>query len=172
MNFISPEPVTAGAQDISRLARELFFHDPGKARERIFQLEILLRENIKEGALVENTHDMPLVHHFIPGAYGRELHIPAGTILVGKIHRAPCFNFVNAGTITVLTEDGIKTITAPAFFRSDAGVKRVGVAHTDTVWITMHPTNETDLERLEAEITAPDFESIGQIDGTVIKETA
>lgn len=156
-------------QDYEQAAQELFCHDPGKARERILELEKMLRDKIDAGDLADATH-LPLVHNFIPGAYGRELHIPAGALIVGKIHRAPCFNFVNAGTITVLTEAGIKTITAPAFFRSEAGVKRVGLAHTDTIWITVHPTKETDLEKIEAEVIAPDFEAIGYIDANAVKE--
>lgn len=173
MNVMAPVPaVEETADSIAQRAQELFCHDPGKARERIFELQEMLHDKIKEGVLVENTNDLPIVHNFIPGAYAREMHIPAGTIVVGKIHRFPCFNFVNAGTVTVLSEAGIKTISAPAFFRSESGVKRVAMAHTDAVWITVHPTKETDLDRLEAEIIAPDFESIGQIDGTVVKEIA
>lgn len=142
----------------------LFSHELGTARDRILQAEEMMRAKIAEGGLVENTNEMPLIHNFIPGAYARELHIPAGTMVVGKIHRKPCFNVVMTGVITVLTEDGVKTITAPAFFRSEGGVKRVVYAHTDTVWINVHPTVETDLEKLEAELIAPDFESIGRID--------
>lgn len=117
-----------------------------------------MRAEIRRGGLVESTKTMPLSHSFIPGGYARELTIPAGTLIVGKIHLHPCFNFVLRGEITVLTEDGVKTISAPAAFASEAGVKRVGLAHTDTVWTTVHPTSETDLEALEKELTVDTFE--------------
>jgi len=138
-------------------AADLFAHDPGAARARILHLEAAMRDEIARGALVETTHSMPLEHHFIPGAYARALTIPAGTLLVGKIHKHPCFNFVAAGEITVLTEDGVKTLKAGDFFRSEAGVKRVGLAHADTVFINVHPTTTTDLDTLERELTAESY---------------
>lgn len=145
-------------------ARELFAHEPGQARARILALEAAMRVEIDKGAMVENTRAMPLEHMFIParagrqGSYARSLTIPAGTLIVGKIHKEPCFNFVERGEISVLTEEGEKTITAPAFFPSAAGVKRVGLAHSDTVWITVHVTDLTDLAALERELTADSYE--------------
>lgn len=142
----------------STSAVALFEHGPDQARARILALEAAMFDGIAKGELVENTKSMPLEHMFIPGSYARALTIPAGTLIVGKIHKEPCFNFVERGEITVLTEKGTKTITAPAFFPSEAGVKRVGLAHTDTVWITVHVTPETDLEALEKALTADSYE--------------
>lgn len=144
-------------------AVNLFCHDPGKARARILELEAMMNTAIAAGTAIDNADDLPLEHLFIPGGYARKLTITAGTLLVGKIHRFPCFNAVLTGDITVLTEDGVKRIQAPAFFRSEAGVKRVGLAHSDTVWITVHPSNETDLEKLEAEIIAPSYEDFARL---------
>lgn len=127
-------------------------------RGPILAIEAAMQNEIVEGRLTEMVHTMPLSHHFIPGAYARELTIPAGTLLVGKIHKEPCFNFVSKGTITVVTEEGRKDITAPAFFRSEAGVKRVGYAHTETVWTTVHATEETDLDKIEDHLTYTTYE--------------
>jgi quercetin dioxygenase-like cupin family protein len=131
---------------------------PADMRGKILALESAMRLEIDRGALVENTKTMPLEHLFIPGAYARALTIPAGTLLVGKIHKHACFNFVMRGEITVLTESGTKTLSAGDFFRSEPGVKRVGLAHTDTVWVNVHPTEETDLDALERELTADSYE--------------
>lgn len=144
------EPTTFSVSD-------LFAHGPGLARERILELETAMRDAAARGTFKENTDEMPLEHFFIPGCYARQLTIPKGTILVGKIHRMPCFNVVLCGEITVLTEDGVKLIKAPAFFRSEANLKRVGYAHSDTVWINVHPTNEIDLDRLEEELILPSY---------------
>ena len=97
-------------------------------------------------------HDMTVVHHFAPGVYARELHIPAGTLLTGKMHKTTHLNVVSAGDITVWTEEGMKRISAPFTFVSYPGTKRIGLAHTDTVWTTIHVTNETDLDKIEAEV--------------------
>jgi hypothetical protein len=103
-------------------------------------------------------------HWFAPGMYCRELKIPAGACLTGKIHREAHINIISQGDISVLTEHGIKRFVAPCVLISSVGIKRVGFAHTDTTWITVHanPTDETDLEKLEARFIAPDFEALGQ----------
>lgn len=99
-------------------------------------------------------------HHFAEGLYGREILIPAGTILTGKVHRGEHLNFLMKGEITVWTEEGMKRLQAPAVIVSKPGTKRIGYTHSDTIWITVHATHERDLERLEAELIEPEFPAI------------
>lgn len=127
------------------------------SRSTIVNIEAAMREEIAAGGIAE-TPPLPLAHYFIPGAYARELKIPAGTLAVGKIHKGPCFNVISAGIITVITEDGRTHIEAPAFFRSEPGVKRVAYAHTDTVWTTIHATTETDISALEDQLTCTSYD--------------
>lgn len=115
-------------------------------REQIQALEAELAQ------LPTRIHELPVKHHFAPGVYAREMTIPAGVMLTGKTHRTQHLNIVSAGDITVWTEQGMKRIRAPYAFVSYPGTKRVGYAHADTVWTTVHATNETDLEKLEAEM--------------------
>lgn len=110
------------------------------------------------------------IHHFAPGVYARELRIPAGVLLTGKIHRTEHLNIVSQGRITVFTEDGgRKEIVAPCTLISKPGTKRVGYAHEDTVWICIHPTDETDLVALEAELIAPNYEALGVSQGSEVE---
>lgn len=96
------------------------------------------------------------VHHFADGLYAREITIPAGTLLTGKVHRTRHLNIVSAGDISVWTErDGLKRIVAPCTFVSEPGTRRVGYAHTETVWTTLHPTTETNLDQLEVDLITP-----------------
>lgn len=99
------------------------------------------------------------VHHFSKGIYARELFIPAGTIIVGKIHKYENLNTV-VGDITVLTEEGVKRLTGYNTFTSPPGTKRVGYAHKDTVWMCVHATEETDLEKLEEELIAKTYDDV------------
>lgn len=99
--------------------------------------------------------DIEPVHHFSDGIYAREIFIPKGTLLTGKIHATEHLNIVSKGDISVMTDEGIKRIKAPATLVARAGMKRVGYAHEDTVWTTIHGTHETDLARLEAELITP-----------------
>lgn len=104
--------------------------------------------------------EIKTTHHFAEGLYAREIMIPAGCLLTGKIHRGEHLNIVSQGEITVWTEGGMKTVKAPFTMVSKPGTKRVGLAHTDTVWTTIHASNETDLALLEAElIEAPMLEN-------------
>jgi hypothetical protein len=105
----------------------------------------------------------PLRHWLAPGVYAREIHLPAGTIVVGRIHRHRHFNIISKGKISCLTEFGVETMTAPASFISEAGTKRVVYTHEDAIWTTIHsnPTDEQDLSKLEELCTAGDYAELG-----------
>lgn len=96
-------------------------------------------------------------HHFSKGLYAREIFIPKGTILVGKIHKYQSLNILSQGDITILTEFGARRVRAPYTVVSPPLTKRIGYAHEDTVWTTVHATDETDLEKLEDELICPTF---------------
>ncbi len=101
------------------------------------------------------------VHHFADGLYAREITIPAGTLLTGKIHKTRHLNIISKGRITVWSElDGKREIEAPFSFVAEPGTRRVGYAHEETVWTTIHATSETNLERLEAELIEPHDSSL------------
>lgn len=95
--------------------------------------------------------DLSETHHFAHGIYGRELFIPAGTVLTGKIHRDSTLNILLQGRIRVTSEDGtVREMNAPSVFVSPPGCKKVGFAITDTRWLNVHPTKLTDLAAIEA----------------------
>lgn len=95
-------------------------------------------------------------HHFADGVYGRELRIPAGVALIGKMHKHSTLNVLASGQLAVTTPNGPQLLTAPAIFVSPAGCKKLGVAITDCVFLNVHASQETDLERLEAELIEPE----------------
>jgi hypothetical protein len=99
-------------------------------------------------------------HYFADGIYAREIVIPAGTLLTGKIHKTRHLNIISQGRIAVVTESGRTIIDAPYTFVAEAGTKRVGIALTDCVWTTIHASDETDLDKLEAQLIAPSFEAL------------
>lgn len=102
------------------------------------------------------TIELEVRHHFSEGVYARELIIPKGTVLVGKIHKKENLNIVTKGLLHVVTEEGLKTMQAGDVVVSPRGVQRAGYALEDSVWITVHGTHETDLEKIEAEFVAQD----------------
>jgi len=104
--------------------------------------------------------DSGLTHHFAPGCYGRELFMPKDSVVVGKIHKHAHLNVLLEGTVSVVTEFGDETFSAPKVWVSEPGTKRAVYNHTDVRWITFHPTEETDIEKIEDEVIAPDFDSL------------
>lgn len=100
----------------------------------------------------------PVEHHFAAGLYARAMFIPAGGLLTGKMHASEHLCIVAAGDITVWTEGASDKLrlTAPCVLVSAPGAKRVGLAHADTTFITVHATDETDPAKLEALLTLPE----------------
>lgn len=108
--------------------------------------------------------DCPVTHYFADGIYGREMRIPAGTVLTGKVHRFSTLNLLIQGEITVTTPEGMKRISAPAVFVSEPGTKKAGYAHTDVIWVNVHPTKLRDLASIEEKFIEPETLAINDGD--------
>ena len=59
--------------------------------------------------------------------------------------------------MSIITEDGLETIEAPYQGITKPGTKRVIYTHTDCVFTTVHATDKTTVEDVEAEVVAEDF---------------
>src|SRR6266705_458495 len=114
--------------------------------DKIFMMEAFMKQ--------QPQLNLQVVHHFSEGVYARELHIPAGTILVGEIHKFKNLNILSQGSMQVSTEEGIATVDAPFTVVSPAGTKRIAYTLTDCVWTTIHGTKETDLNKIEKHFIA------------------
>ena len=104
--------------------------------------------------------DFPIRHIFAPGLYAREMTIPAGGVIVGKIHRHAHINSISCGRVWVVTEFAKEELVGPVTFVSQPGTKRVVVAQEETIWTTYHPTDETDLSKIEEHVIAPTYEAL------------
>lgn len=117
-------------------------------RFKVFAFEKLLKEYPQL--------ELKVYHHFSKGVYARELHIPAGVILTGEIHKFENLNILSQGTIEVLTEKGVERVEAPFTIVSPAGTKRVARALTDCVWTTIHGTELKDINEIRQCFIAAD----------------
>jgi len=64
------------------------------------------------------------------------------------------------GEVSVLTEDGPVRLKAPYYGMTPAGTQRLLYIHEETVWVTVHVTNKTNVDEAVEDVTAPDFESL------------
>lgn len=116
-------------------------------RAKVVEIEDIMRTSMQ-------CIDLPVFHHFAKGVYGRELFIPKGTVLTGKIHKHANLNVLVCGDLSVLTEAGIVRVRPPFITVSPAGTKRIAYAHEDSIWLTVHGTDETDVGRIEEQFIA------------------
>ena len=100
--------------------------------------------------------ECPLKHDFPDGLYTREIFMPAGSVIISRIHRFDNPFFVLSGKLTVISEDeGTCHIEAPFRGFTKPGARRILLIHEDTVWVTVHPNpdNIKDAVELEEHLT-------------------
>ena len=114
------------------------------------KIEIL--EWIIENKMDNIADDLPITHNIYGGMYEREMFIPEGVILTGKIHLKDHIFILLEGDLSVMTDIGIKRIQAPYKFNVKAGIKKIGYAHTDVKCTTIHKTNKKSIEKIEREL--------------------
>lgn len=118
-------------------------------RSKIDRLEECMKQMPNQVAI----EDIKVNHHFTDsGLYAREMVIPKGMLITGRVKKHEHISVVSAGFVSEVTEAGVQHIKAPYTMVSLPGTKRVVLAHETTVWTTIHATKETDLAKVEAEL--------------------
>jgi hypothetical protein len=113
------------------------------------------REKIEiiEWIILNSMHniadELPVKHEVFGGMYARELFIPEGVVLTGKIHLEDHICILSEGDMSVMTDEGMKRVQAPYMFSAKAGIKKIGYAHTDCTFTTVHKTDLTDIDEIE-----------------------
>jgi hypothetical protein len=141
-----------------------------KFRQDILAVQDGLQKLIDDGVVESTLENCTLKHYFTPKddtygccTYAREMMIPKGTLIIGKIHRHQHLNFISKGKVIVFTEFGKKHLQAPCTFVSEIGLKRAVYAEEDTLWTTVHLTKfskESNLGEIEDEVIAPSYEDM------------
>lgn len=116
-------------------------------REVVHNLEAVMK-------IMPNQVELPVSHHFSLGIYARALYIPRDCTLVGKLHKYPQLNILAQGRLSCLIDNKIELMNAVQIISSPAGTKRVAYAHEDSIWITVHSTEETDVDKIEQHFIA------------------
>jgi hypothetical protein len=101
--------------------------------------------------------DLPLTHYFADGVYVRQIFMPAGTVVVGKIHMREHVNIVSCGDVTCFTEFQVARFQGPKTFISTPGTKRALYVHEHTIWSTIHRVDHDDIAKLEDELVVETY---------------
>ena len=132
--------------------------------DKIRQAEAMMREMPQ----VELTTN----HYFADGMYAREVFRPAGTLIIGKVHKREHFYIVTRGAVQVVMEGEPRVIRAPAVIVSKPGTKRAVLALEDSVCMTVHRTKHRDLDKIERQLIKKDplalFDSSNQLKTKVL----
>jgi quercetin dioxygenase-like cupin family protein len=93
----------------------------------------------------------PVTHHFSDGIYTREIFMPAGLLVVGKVHKTTHLNVVVSGRCEVMINGEIKEFKAGDIFESLEGSQKTLYIFEDTKWLTIHTNldDEKDVDKLE-----------------------
>jgi hypothetical protein len=105
--------------------------------------------------------EIPVEHYLAKGVYARQIFIPKGTIVTGKVHKYSAVEICLSGRISVLLADGgMKHIQAPFTFVSQPGSKKMAYTHEDTLWTTIHGIDNlsVSIEKLPDELTVGSYE--------------
>lgn len=124
------------------------------SREAVLEIEKAMQ------ASNEPRPGFPTAHHFANGVYAREVFIPQGSIVTGKVHRYEALNVLTMGMLKVYNPEQPemdKIYQAPFTFVSPANSKRCVYAITDCIWMVIHPAESKDLGKLEDELIMKDY---------------
>jgi hypothetical protein len=137
------------------------------SRAEILELEELMvaYARVKHPGMEPGNTDViaPVKHHFSPGLYAREIFLPAGIRIIGKIHRTSHVMTVAQGSGIIWNEFGAYEYAAPMTHVTKAGAKNVVWAKEDSVIITYHPTDHQDVESIERDIISPSYAAFDAI---------
>lgn len=115
--------------------------------------------------------EQPLKHHFAPGLYAREILLLKGSLTVSKMHKTCHLHVIVKGRISVWIEGvGVKTFTAPHVGITYPGTRRIIYAHEDTIFMTMHPTEKTNIEEIEKDCVYDADDDMVPVEANVIEQ--
>ncbi len=99
-------------------------------------------------------------HYFADGLYVREIHIPAGVVIVGYTHRQDCISVMVQGVLAIHDGGEAVMLQAPKTVPCAKGTKKAGLAIEYTIYLDCYsvPDNERDLDRLAARLFCDTYE--------------
>lgn len=113
-----------------------------------FQKEL---EDLESSMLGFPQAECPVIHHFGPGIYIREVTLSAGVLAIGHAQRHEHLNIMLTGSVAIIDDGATKVLKAPMIFVGKPGRKFGYVIETCT-WQNVYPNpdEERNVDVLEA----------------------
>jgi len=151
MTLRTSAPVEAG-EELTVSYRQVDLVNRADLRKKILDAEDRIQNS------PDKVEEPPHIDHFSKGLYARELFVPAGIVMSTKIHLVDHFLFVMKGRAVVVDEfNGVKDIVGPCMMETKAGTKRILKVTEDLLLITVHATEETDVDIIESQVVGTEF---------------
>lgn len=106
-----------------------------------------------------NSDMFPLKHSFSEGVYIREMFMPQGGLVIGKLYKISHTWFLLSGELEVATDEGNEYYIGPCYVNAPEGTKRVLHAVSDVIFVNVYPNPEniTDTDKLEEILTCSSY---------------
>lgn len=125
------------------------------ARTKEDQRQAIL--DMEQSLLILPQIKMEAKHYIGGGMYARELFMPKGSAVTGKIHIKEHL-VILCGDVSVATDDGVERYTGYCTFVGKPGSKRALYMHEDTVWTAIHTTDKLTVEECEDTLVTNSYE--------------
>jgi hypothetical protein len=97
---------------------------------------------LEEFALTQPQVEIRTTERIIGSMYVREIFIPKGTIITGRVYKRAYVDIMLSGDINISDSNGAYRLTGYNMLEGPSGRKRAGHANEDTVWTTVHDLND------------------------------
>ena len=106
-----------------------------------------------------NSDMFPLKHSFSEGVYIREMFMPKGGLVIGKLYKISHTWFLLYGELEVATDEGNEYYVGPCYVNAPEGTKRVLHAVSDVIFVNVYPNPENiiDTDKLEEILTCSSY---------------
>ncbi len=129
---------------------------PADAQQQIKDFHEQLLEEVGE-----NGEEYPFIkHYFSDGLYAREMFMPAGTLVLGKIHLKDHLCMITSGCVDIVSRHGRGRYKAPYIFTTSKNTQRVLLSLDDSTITTIHATEITNHSDIIEAYTTEDYSKI------------
>ena len=121
------------------------------------------KQTFADGATDEGNDQAE--HYFAEGVYGRGVLIPAGNIVIGRLHLHSRICVIAKGRCAFIDEniEGLQEVEAPWVGEFPAGSKTAVLALTDVYWIAFVGTHQTDPQEILKTMSVFDYPALEQL---------